>query len=161
MASFTIRAARLDDAEELAHVHTRSWKETYSGLFPDQAWSTESQLRRETMWNDLLTLDDTTTVVAEIDSRIVGLAHARHNRDDPALPTEELAMIYVLSCAHGSGAGQALIDSALGGASATVWVVERNPRARSFYAKNRFMHDGTVRGMDFDPNIRELRLVRS
>lgn len=161
MASFTTRAARLDDAEELARVHTQSWKETYAGLFPEQAWSEESRLRRETLWNELLTAGNTTTVVAEIDSRIIGIAHAQHNRDDATLPSEELAMIYVLSSAHGTGAGQSLIDAALGGAAATVWVLEQNPRARSFYAKNRFMHDGTVRAMDFDPNIRELRLVRS
>ncbi|WP_341952443.1 GNAT family N-acetyltransferase [Salinibacterium sp. TMP30] len=161
MPSFTTRAARLDDAEELAAVHTQSWKETYTGLFPEQAWSEESRLRRETMWNELLTDSNTTTVVAEINSRIIGIAHAQHNRDEAALPSKELAMIYVLTEAHGTGAGQALIDSALGGAAASVWVLEQNPRARSFYARNRFMYDGTVRAMDFDPGIRELRLVRT
>lgn len=161
MPSFTTRAARLDDSQELAAVHTQSWKETYIGLFPKQAWSEESQLRRETMWNELLTDRNTTTVVAEIDSRIIGFAHAEHSRDEPLLPSEELKMIYVLTEAHGTGAGQALIDSALGGAAASVWVLEQNPRARSFYARNRFMYDGTVREMDFDPTIRELRLIRS
>lgn len=160
MPSFTTRAARLDDAEELAVVHTKSWEETYTGLFPEQAWSYEARLRREAMWNELLTDSNTTTVVAEIDSHIVGFAHAEHSRDEPALPAEELKMIYVLSSAHSSGAGQALIDAALGRAAASVWVLEQNPRARAFYAKNRFMHDGTVRDMDFNPNIRELRLVR-
>ncbi|MBH0131618.1 GNAT family N-acetyltransferase [Salinibacterium sp. NK8237] len=161
MPSFTTRAARLDDAEELAAVHTQCWKETYAGLFPEQAWSTEARQRREAMWNELLTDSNTTTVVAEVRSRIVGLAHAHHNRDEPNLPPEELAMIYVLTSAHGTGAGQALIDAALGGAAASVWVLEQNPRARAFYAKNRFMYDGTVREMDFNPNIRELRLARS
>ncbi|MGV8912951.1 MAG: GNAT family N-acetyltransferase [Rhodoglobus sp.] len=160
MPSFTTRAARLDDAEELARVHTQSWKETYTGLFPEQAWSDESRLRREAMWNELLLDDNVTTVVAEIGDRIVGLAHAEHNRDEPSLPEEELKMIYVLAEAQGTGAGQALIDAALGGAAASVWVLDQNPRARSFYARNRFMPDGTGRVMDFNPNIRELRLVR-
>ncbi|WP_010206351.1 GNAT family N-acetyltransferase [Salinibacterium sp. PAMC 21357] len=160
MPSFTTRAARLEDAEELASVHTQSWKEAYTGLFPEQAWSEESRLRREAMWNELLLDDNVTTVAAEIDGRIVGFAHAEHNRNEPALPAEELKMIYVLAEAHGSGAGQALIDAALGGAPSSVWVLEQNPRARSFYARNRFMPDGTVRPMDFNPNIRELRLVR-
>ncbi|EAR24316.1 putative enoyl-CoA hydratase/isomerase family protein [marine actinobacterium PHSC20C1] len=160
MPSFTTRAARLDDAEELAAVHTKSWQETYTGLFPEQAWSEESRLRREAMWNELLTDNDTTTVVAEIESHIIGFAHAEHSREEPSLPAEELKMIYVLSSAHGTGAGQALIDAVLGGAAATVWVLKQNPRARAFYAKNRFMYDGTVREMDFNPNIRELRLVR-
>jgi len=160
MPSFTTRSARLDDAEELALVHTQSWKETYSGQFPEQAWSDEARLRREAMWNQLLLDADVTTVVAEIDSRIVGLAHAQHNRDDPTLPSEELRMIYVLAKAHGTGVGQALIDAALGGAAASVWVLDQNPRARAFYAKNRFMPDGTERTLDFNPNIRELRLVR-
>ena len=114
MPSFTTRAARLDDAEELAAVHTQSWQETYTGLFSENAWSAESRVRREAMWNVLLTDDDTTSVVAEVDGAIIGFAHAEHNR----------------------------------------------PRARTFYAKNRFMRDGTVREMDFNPNIRELRLIR-
>lgn len=160
MPSFTTRAARLDDAEELASVHTKSWKETYTGQFPEQAWSDEARLRREAMWNELLLDANVTTVIAEIDARIVGFAHAEHNRDEPALPAEELKMIYVLAEAHGSGAGQALLDAALGGAAASVWVLEQNLRARSFYARNRFMPDGIVREMDFNPNIRELRLVR-
>jgi len=160
MLQFTTRASRLDDAEELARVHTQSWQETYTGLIPEQGWSAESRLRREAMWNKLLTDNDTTTVIAEIGSRMVGFAHAHHLRDEPALPTEELAMIYVLSTAYGTGAGQALLDAALNGAAASLWVLEQNPRARAFYAKNRFIHDGAVREMDFDPNIRELRLVR-
>lgn len=158
--SFTTRAARLDDATELAAVHTQSWQETYTGLFPAQAWSAESRARREAMWNVLLTDHDTTSVVAEVDGVIVGLAHAEHNRDEADLPAEELKMIYVLASAHGTGAGQALIDAALGGGPASVWVLEQNPRARAFYAKNRFMRDGMVREMDFNPNIRELRLIR-
>ncbi|GAA1206254.1 GNAT family N-acetyltransferase [Rhodoglobus aureus] len=161
MPSFSTRAARLEDAQELAVVHTQSWKETYTGLFPEQAWSDEARLRRLAMWNELLTDSNVTTVVAEVESRIIGFAHAEHNRDEPALPTEELKMIYVLAEAHGTGAGQALIDSALGRAAASVWVLEQNPRARSFYSRNRFMYDGTVREMDFDPNIRELHLVRT
>ncbi|MBH0099407.1 GNAT family N-acetyltransferase [Salinibacterium sp. NSLL150] len=161
MPSFTTRAARLDDAKELASVHTQSWKETYTGLFPEQAWSDEARQRREAMWNELLTDANTTTVVAEVRSHIIGFAQAHHNRDDPDLPSEELAMIYVLASAHGTGAGQSLIDAALGGAAASVWVLEQNPRARAFYARNRFMYDGTVREMDFNPNIRELRLARS
>ncbi|QYH36628.1 GNAT family N-acetyltransferase [Salinibacterium sp. M195] len=160
MPSFTTRSARLDDSREVASVHTQSWKETYAGVFPEQAWSVESRVRREAMWNELLLDENVTTVVAEIDHRIVGFAHAEHKRDEPTLPTEELKMIYVLAEAQGTGAGQALIDAALGGAAASVWVLEHNPRARSFYARNRFMPDGTVRAMDFNPNIRELRLVR-
>jgi len=158
--TFTTRAARLDDAEELAAVHTQSWKETYSGLFPEEAWSDEARLRRLEMWNELLLNVNDTTAVAEVDSRIVGFAHAEHNRDEPSLPEKELKMIYVLAVAQCAGTGQALLDSVLGWAPASVWVLEQNPRARAFYAKHRFIHNGTVREMDFNPNIRELRLVR-
>lgn len=160
MPSFSTRAARLDDAEELAAVHTQSWEETYTGLFPEQAWSNEARLRRLGMWNVLLADNNVTTIVAEVESRIVGFAHSEHNLDESSPSDEELKMIYVLVIAQGTGAGQALIDSALGEAAASVWVLEHNPRARAFYAKNRFTHDGTMRVMDFDPNIRELRLIR-
>jgi ribosomal protein S18 acetylase RimI-like enzyme len=58
---------------------------------------------------------------------------------EPDAPRDrELLSIYVLSKAYGSGAGQALLDAALGDRPACLWVAAQNPRAQSFYRRNGF-----------------------
>ncbi|WP_439688481.1 GNAT family N-acetyltransferase [Curtobacterium sp. SP.BCp] len=67
-------------------------------------------------------------------------------------------MLYVLARAHGSGAGQALLDAALGHRSASLWVAEDNPRAQAFYRRNGFTVDGAT--SSFGPIERSVRMVR-
>ena len=62
---------------------------------------------------------------------------------------------------YGSGAGQALLDAAIGRSAASLWILQDNPRARAFYERNGFRSDGSVKDDDRwgDP-VREERLVR-
>jgi ribosomal protein S18 acetylase RimI-like enzyme len=48
----------------------------------------------------------------------------------------ELYRIYTLSRTHGSGLGTQLMQAAIGGTPAYLWVLEDNPRARAFYRKS-------------------------
>ncbi|HEY5231145.1 MAG TPA: GNAT family N-acetyltransferase, partial [Galbitalea sp.] len=73
----------------------------------------------------------------------------------------ELLSIYVLAKAYGSGAGQALLDAAIGDRSACLWVAANNPRALSFYRRNRFeVVGGPVRRTFILDELDELRMVR-
>lgn len=68
--------------------------------------------------------------------------------------------MYVLREHHGGGAGQALLDAALGAEPAQLWVAAANARAIRFYERNGFRADGTE---TVDPrlsDLRELRMVR-
>lgn len=44
--------------------------------------------------------------------------------------------------AHGSGLGQALLDTAIGTEPAYLWIMAGNPRAEAFYRRNGFVPDG-------------------
>ena len=69
---------------------------------------------------------------------IVGCAGAGPAQDDDAdaAVPYELQMLYVLAQAHGTGLGLRLLDAAIGGKPALLWVLEDNPRAQAFYRKH-------------------------
>jgi len=81
----------------------------------------------------------------------VGFAWTGDSRDEPG--KGELFAIYVVPEAWGSGAGSALMASALEAlrsySSATLWVLEDNPRARRFYEREGWSLDGGRRDEEF------------
>ncbi len=177
-----IRRAAPGDVEQLALVHTRAWRETYAELVPPIMWGEEALGHRLSMWRALLEAPEhreTPTWVAEVvtaDSpagRIVGFARAGAPTAEP-MPTDplgadgrlappralELQMLYLLAEFHGSGAGAALLQHAVGDAPAYLWVARDNPRARRFYEREGFLADGAEK---IDPrfaDLAEVRLVR-
>ncbi len=101
------------------------------------------------------------TWVAVRGGEIVGWAASGASRDEPAPTPLELYAIYVLAAHHGSGAGQALLDAAVGDRPASLWMLEHNPRAQAFYARNGFRSDGGVKDdTRWGATISEVRLVR-
>jgi GNAT superfamily N-acetyltransferase len=60
----------------------------------------------------------------------------------PPGPPRQLVKLYVLPRAHGTGLGQALLDTAIQADSAYLWIMAGNPRAEAFYRRNRFVPDG-------------------
>ena len=90
-------------------------------------------------------------LVCEDDGRVVGFVSLGDSRDEPG--KGELYAIYVVSEAWGSGAGPALMARALdalrGYPSATLWVLDDNPRARRFYEREGWILDGGRRDGEF------------
>ncbi|OYC98682.1 hypothetical protein CI089_05020 [Microbacterium sp. Yaish 1] len=101
------------------------------------------------------------TWVAVTGGSIVGFAVSGSSRDVPPVAPVELYAIYVLAAHHGTGAGQALLDAALGDERASLWVLDDNPRAHAFYARNGFRPDGAAKDdTSWGESISEVRLVR-
>ncbi len=114
------------------------------------------------MWSEWIREPgDQTIRVAAIDGSVVGFASAGPARSTPAPRTTELYMIYLDSAAHGSGAGQALLDGVHGKAPAFLWVAKDNPRAQAFYHRNGFAPDGQEEVHPQAPLLIEARWVRS
>jgi ribosomal protein S18 acetylase RimI-like enzyme len=74
----------------------------------------------------------------------VGFASAGTGREHEVVRPIELEAIYVLAEHHGTGAGQQLLDAAIGDSPAFLFVAEANPRATRFYERNGFAFDGEV-----------------
>ena len=146
-----VRRANLEDADAIAAVHVRSWEAAYRGLVP-QAWFAERTLQRRTaMWRELLRRGENTRVfVACLNGTLVGFCGAATpSRDEDAGEgTSEIAALYVDPGHWRAGAGRALITATLRDLAAclwrdvTLWVLEANDRARSFYAGVGFEPDG-------------------
>lgn len=154
-----IRRPRADEADALAELHSRTWAQAYAGQFPESAWDDRATEQRRRMWASICSepRPDWRTAVAELDGARVGFAHSVDGEDG----IRELWFIYLLQHAHGSGAGQALLDEVLRpDEPARLWVLEENPRARAFYERNGFRLDGARKPTGFERGGDELLMTR-
>ncbi|WP_125616314.1 GNAT family N-acetyltransferase [Specibacter cremeus] len=158
--SFSLRPATVDDAEDLVRLHLACHEEAYARHLPAEwfAMRRATAAERVAHWRD-----DTVPLptVAYDDGGLVGMAKAGPARYAEAPAETELYMIYTLARVHGTGVGQALLDAELGDRAAFLWVLEDNPRARAFYARNGFVPDGTRQLLPADwHSLPEICLVR-
>lgn len=165
---WTVRIAVADDAPGIARAHTDSWQETYAGVLDQRFFSEDAYDRRVKFWTRYLAMEPRPgrLSVATARGQVVGFANA----GDAVGPDAEhgfaaarplhLFSIYVLASAHGTGAGQALLDAVLTDEPAQLWALRGNDRAISFYARNGFAFDGAEYLDPSDPNLIELRMVR-
>jgi ribosomal protein S18 acetylase RimI-like enzyme len=161
----TVRRAELADANRIAELHVITWQEAYSDLLPADFFTADHTREREEMWNRILTnpRDEWAVRIAERDGHAVGFAMSgpSFGTDGQDLPRDrQLYCIYVLQDAHGTGIGQALLDAALGGGPAMLWVAKENPRAIAFYRRNGFKLDGVEQKDPGAPRITDARMVR-
>jgi len=162
----TVRAATPDDARAIAEVHVRTWQEAYRHAFPAEVLETLDVDERELLWTDLLGRPEPAWV-AEDGGRVVGFANAGPSRTEEDVA--ELYAIYVLPEAWGGGAGRQLMAAVISWflteeyTTAMLWVLEDNPRARRFYEREGWRHDGgrteTMRGVDVEEALYRLTLA--
>jgi ribosomal protein S18 acetylase RimI-like enzyme len=162
---FSVRAAESSDADALADLHVRTWREAYSHLLPDDFFTAEYTRGRHEMWDKVLTnrSDRWTVRVAERDGVILGFSWSGRpmGPEEHEFPDhQQLYAIYISATAYGSGVAQALIDAALGDGPTVLWVAKENPRAVAFYRRNGFEFDGTEKLDPAAPAITDARMVR-
>ncbi|HWR85507.1 MAG TPA: GNAT family N-acetyltransferase [Rhodoglobus sp.] len=163
--SFAIRRPALSDAAAIAELHVSTWREAYGHLLPSDYFSADHAAGRRRMWARVLGEpdDDVTVHVAESDGSLVGFAWVGPGiGEDGAEPARErqLYAIYVAASHYGTGTGQALLDEALGGEPAMLWVAKENPRAIAFYLRNGFRFDGIQQTDPAAPSITDARMLR-
>lgn len=162
IARLTLRPAVPDDADGIAEVHIRTWQETYAHLLPASYLDGLDVATRAEQWRGTLTSASAAPpFVALDDDRIVGFALAGPARDEDPPRLFQLYAINVFASAHGTGAGQALFDAAVGDSPAYLWAADDNPRAEAFYRRNGFARDGGVeRRMYQGAEMVTVRMVR-
>jgi ribosomal protein S18 acetylase RimI-like enzyme len=142
-----LRRALPGDANAIARVQERGWQHAYRHVFPIEELDRGGFIKAE-LWRQRLATPPPTwsTFVAERDGAVVGFACVGASRDERGLG--EVYAIYVDPDAWSSGVGRALLaraEEALAGAyeEATLWVLEDNPRARTFYERLGWRADGS------------------
>jgi GNAT superfamily N-acetyltransferase len=142
VALVTVRAARLEDAPAIAHVHRESWRTTYAGILPLAVIAEEAGRKSERAWSRRLAaaVPESAHYVAEAAGSVVGFAScgpARHRLQ--GLECEVYAL-YVLQPWQRKGAGRALVSACAahfvrhGHFGFYLWVLKAN-RARLFYER--------------------------
>jgi putative hydrolase of the HAD superfamily len=153
-----IRPARLVEAGEIAELHLRSAIHGYAGIFPPEApVPTVDELKHA--WRD--SLRTRLGLVAVVDTAIVGAALGG---PDPIEETSgHLSRLYVSPDRWGFGIGRRLYGAVmghlgdLGFSEATLWVLERNVRARAWYERLGWIPTGERKSVFEPAGIDDLR----
>jgi ribosomal protein S18 acetylase RimI-like enzyme len=167
-----VRRARADDAEELVGVHVRTWQAAYAHAFPAAYLRglTGELAARTVRWRAILDsgVAPQQTFVAVDEDRVIGFVACGRERGDGGGAGEVYAF-YVEPSHWSTGVGRALMDAAVahlysaGLTTVRLWVLDDNPRARAFYERYGFVHDGTTKrdtiGAD-SPHATEVTEVR-
>ncbi len=162
-----VRKAKVEDASGIAFVHVRSWQVAYRGHMPDEFLDGLDVEKRTNMWRELTQDPDKIIfVAADREGNIVGFSALGPSRDADANPnTAEVAAIYVHPEKWEKGIGRALLSASLDQVrkrefdQVTLWVLEGNQRARSFYEAFGFVQDGAIKDDDHWKSfaVREVR----
>jgi ribosomal protein S18 acetylase RimI-like enzyme len=166
--TLTVRRAVAGDVERLAEVHVRCWQETYGGMLSREFLASQNPSSRLPLWRHLLEAAEPAPVwVASDGGTIVGFAGIRrdpgassHGFAPPSYGGTELWGLYLLASHQGLGLGRRLLQAALGGEAASLWVAADNARAISFYGHFGFAADGAADVIPEWENLREIRMVR-
>ncbi|MEX0808845.1 MAG: GNAT family N-acetyltransferase [Dongiaceae bacterium] len=172
-AAFTIRPAGAGDLDTLAAIHEAAAREAYRHIFPADALFPREESRADLRHH--LTAPATRAFVAAANNAIVGfiaagptLAGEGEGFGD-ALPGSlgQTYLLHVHPAYWSGGIGGALHDRAMaalaadGFASAIMWVLERNERARRFYEQRGWQQTGGRRIGRYSVGIAVIRYRRT
>ena len=152
-----IRPAASADVPDLARLHVVSWRAAYRGIMPDAVLDSLSIEAFETRWRQSFAQTQRSTLAVEINRQLVGFTSVGPSRDADVEPhsTGELYALYLDPLVWGQGVGHALWSAAFQMlvenqfADATLWVLEANTRARSFYERVGFcLEPGATKALE-------------
>jgi ribosomal protein S18 acetylase RimI-like enzyme len=136
-----ISAASPADCRSVAQVHVASWQAAYMEILDPAFLAAMSVDRREASWQQALLAGKSGLLVGRVGSSVVGFSSFGASRDtDAPKDRGELWALYVHPDAWSTGAGRQLWQEtqrrllAQGYSSVSLWVLERNERAISFYS---------------------------
>lgn len=128
------------DAEALAQVHVRAWRETYRGMLPDAYLARMSEADFARRFRRALTFPGPNDVTLLAAGRQELLGYVQGGPSRARVRGEaEIATLYLLREAQGLGLGRRLLVGAAralaaqGARSLMISVLEGNLRARGFY----------------------------
>jgi GNAT superfamily N-acetyltransferase len=169
-APFTprVRAGQRADAEQIADLAVRSWREGFKGIVPEEidpkrAWRPDRiEARLEGRVDD-----GTRILVAARGEEVAGFVLHGPCRDDDAGPEAgEIWALYVDPARWRAGVGRALVEAAVEDlraadfAESTVWTLADSPRNLRFYEALGFELDGAQQRRESFGAPLELRLRR-
>ncbi len=163
-----IRDATPDDEVAIAKVHLEAGTTGYGHLF-DETYNSSLTLEGfSAIWRTRLAESHQRTLVAEVEGEVRGFARFGSAPNAPMPPEAgSLGYIYVLPQYWGTGLGESLLAAAEEGlaaqgfTSAFLAVFEENRRARAFYERHGWTHDGERWQVNRGSPVTQVRYVKA
>jgi hypothetical protein len=139
----TLRVATKLDSAAIAHLHAESWRSAYRGILSDDYLDQRAHTERTALWQSRfseIASKPFFAVLAEAGAELAGFACV-FPQEHPTFGSF-LDNLHVVPQSIGQGIGRQLLggvarrliaDKVPGGLY--LWVIEKNSRARKFYAK--------------------------
>jgi RimJ/RimL family protein N-acetyltransferase len=158
---WTVRPARPEDSEAIGRVHVAAWRAAYRGLMPDDFLDSLDPAARARRWRAALLEgpgdgrywaeghEALALIIEDDDGQVAGINVVGPSRRQEPAGVGELWMINLEPAAWGRGLATELLGAASdelrrsGYVEAVLWVVAGNARARRFYEREGWKHDGT------------------
>jgi len=149
-----IRAATPGDVPSIARVHVEAWDAAKEGLELPTRRTVE---QRADWWTSYLAQGESPLLVFEENGVVRGFLAYGPSRDDDGDGMLEVYTLYVNPSSWSQGVGSALMAQVPSDQTVSLWVAERNSRAREFYARHGFAPDGA---RESGHHVPVLRLIR-
>jgi RimJ/RimL family protein N-acetyltransferase len=161
--------ANKEDVDTLALINSKSALQGYKGIIPDDYLKDKFSYERlrERLYKELNEGTTTSCIIYKDDIPVGMQTFARDDdkeRDDSEI---DIWRIYLLPEYWGQNIGKEFIDWGVkelkrkGYKKVALWVVEENARARKFYEKSGFTHDGEIRIINVGREIKEYRYIKN
>jgi GNAT superfamily N-acetyltransferase len=141
----TVRDGTIDDVNQIAEIHVRTWQDAYRDILPQNFLDSLSIERRATQWKESIKNNHSTgqngLFVISDDNAIYGFAACGTARDKEFSGYGELFAIYVAADFQKQGYGYKLFEKVIsflkaqGFNRAYVWSLEKNSSAHKAYEK--------------------------
>lgn len=148
-----IRVATAADVPAVVDIHLVSWDAAKEGLDLPTRRSVEE---RTEQWEGFLR-EARGSLILACDPEPVGFIAYGASRDDDRRGEFEVYQLYVVPERWSTGVGSALLGHVPHGVPVSLWVSERNDRARGFYARHGFAPDGAREPGHHVPAVRMAR----
>ncbi|HYE08767.1 MAG TPA: GNAT family N-acetyltransferase [Patescibacteria group bacterium] len=160
-----VRYANSEDADILAFINSNSALQGYKGIIPEDFLKDRFSYERlkDRLYKELNEGTTTSCIIYKDDIPVGMQTFARDydkERDDSEI---DIWRIYLLPEYWGQNIGIEFMDWGIkelkrkGYIKAALWVVEENARARRFYEKFGFTHDGEIRVINVGRELKEYR----
>lgn len=165
MANY-IRYANEEDADTMALIYSKSFQQAFKGIIPDDFLKERFSYERlkERLYKGIYEGTVTSCIMYEAD---IPVGMQTFIKDKERHDSEiEIGTICLLPEYWGRNIGIEFIGWALtelkrkGYIKVALWVVEENVRARKFYEKVGFEHDGEIRIINPGREIKEYRYTK-
>lgn len=139
---YLIRKASYEDAETIAHIHFKTWKNTYTELIDEKDITNMTYENRKILWETILRMPSKKqcVFVIEVDQKVVGFISGGPERTETFNYDCAIYDIYILDGYQKQGLGAKLLKAfakemkELNYQSILVWVLTQNPSSR-FYER--------------------------